>query len=125
MKELLFQVRFAQPHFLLLLAFVPLLWTLWRRHRLIVILWRVAVLLLLILGLAEPEHMQQDEKKGVQPHRIFALDLSRSISPGFRRWMHQRMRENPPTAPEDRILVFAGKTRGSRGLEGLVGRSGF
>ncbi len=105
MKDLFFQLSFAQPLYLLLLLLLPLLWLRLGGRSLAVVLWRTLVLLLLVLALADLERLHQAGRAG---ERIFAFDLSHSIPEQMRRWMAQ---QGLTPRAGDRAFVFAGGSR--------------
>ena len=89
MKELLSDIQFAKPLFLWLLLGLPLLWLRIRDQRLLVILGRTVILLLLIFGLADPQWVTRQAR---EEERIFAFDLSQSITTSMRHWMETMAR---------------------------------
>jgi hypothetical protein len=84
MEKLLLDIQFAKPLFLWLLFGLPLLWVRVRDQKLLVLLARTVILVLLIFGLADPQWVTRQAK---QEERIFAFDLSQSVTSGMRRWM--------------------------------------
>src|SRR5688572_340861 len=101
------QFEFGQPLFCLLLILLPVLWLGWRHLSLPATLWRSLVLLLLILALADPREIEQTSVQAPAGERIFAFDLSRSVSPEMRLWMTQ---QNLLPQSGDRVFVFGGAT---------------
>jgi hypothetical protein len=99
------QFEFGQPLFLLLFILLPLLWLGWRRFFLPAILWRSIVLSLLVLALADPRETKQTSARTLAGERVFAFDLSRSVSPEMRLWMTQ---QNLMPRSGDRVFVFGG-----------------
>lgn len=108
MKELFFQLRFAQPLFLLLLVLLPVLWVRFRKRSLAVVLWRSAIFLLLVLTLADPQRLSHVKQRG---ERIFAFDLSRSIPLEMKRWMAETAKRDFALTPADRTFVFSGDAK--------------
>lgn len=108
MKTFFAHYHLAKPAFLWLLIVLPLLWFRLRTRSLTIIIWRTAVVLLLILTLAEPQTVSEQAKTG---ERIFAFDLSQSISPAMRRWQESIARERFSPAPGDRFFVFGAEAR--------------
>src|SRR4249919_1424699 len=108
MKELLSDIQFAKPLFLWLLLGLPLLWVRVRDQRLIVILARTIVLLLLILGLADPQWVTRQAK---HEERIFAFDISQSVTSSMRRWMGATADGRLAPTPGDRVFIFASDTK--------------
>src|SRR5688572_10937474 len=94
------QFEFGQPVFFLLLVLLPLLWLRWRRLSLAAILWRSVVLLLMVVALADPRETKPTPPQAPAAERIFAFDLSRSVSPEMRLWM---ARQNLLPQSGDRI----------------------
>ena len=105
MKEFIAHLHFANPLFLLVLLFLPLLWRRLRERSMVVILWRSIIFLLLVLALADLQQVEEVTKKS---ERIFAFDLSRSIPKELKIWMSKT-----GLVPEttDRTFVFGGKTK--------------
>jgi uncharacterized membrane protein len=99
------QFEFGQPLFLFLLILLPLIWLGRRRLSLAAILWRSIVLLLLVLALSDPQEIRQTSVQAPAGERIFAFDLSRSVSPEMRLWM---ARQNLLPQSGDRVFVFGG-----------------
>src|SRR5215510_8734602 len=108
MKELLADIQFAKPLFLWLLLGLPLLWLRIRAQKLLVILTRTIILLLLICGLADPQYVTRQVK---QEERIFAFDISQSMSNGMRRWIESAVDGKFAPTREDRVFVFANDTK--------------
>ena len=108
MKELLSDIQFAKPLFLWLLLGLPLLWVRVRDQRLIVILARTIILLLLIFGLADPQWVTRQAK---QEERIFAFDISQSVTNSMRRWMGATAEGRLAPTQGDRVFVFASDTK--------------
>ena len=82
MQELLANIQFSQPLFLWLLLGLPLLWLRVRDQRLLVVFTRTVILVLLICALADPQKVIQQAQ---QEERIFAFDLSQSVTTDMRR----------------------------------------
>ena len=108
MKELLADIQFAKPLFLWLLLGLPLLWLRIRAQKLLVILTRTIILLLLICGLADPQYVTRQVK---QEERIFAFDISQSMTNSMRRWMGSAVEAGLAPTREDRVFVFATDTK--------------
>jgi hypothetical protein len=99
------QFEFGQPLFFLLLILLPLLWLGWRRLSLPAILWRSIVLSLVVLALADPRETKQTPARTPAGERVFAFDLSRSVSPEMRLWMAQ---QNLLPQSGGRVFAFGG-----------------
>lgn len=110
MKEFLATLQFTKPAFFWLLLALPLLWFRFRSQRLTVILWRTIILLLLILTLADPQFVAEQTNTTYE-ERIFAFDLSQSITQSMRRWMEST--EEGAFAPnrQDRVFVFGSEVQ--------------
>ena len=94
--------------FLWLLLGLPLLWLRIRDQKLIVILVRTIVLLLLIFGLADPQWVTRQAKR---EERIFAFDISQSVTSNMRRWMGTTADGSLAPTQGDRVFVFASDTK--------------
>src|SRR5262245_2975462 len=119
MKELLADIQFAKPIFLWLLLGLPLLWLRISAQKLLVILTRTIILLLLICGLADPQYVTRQVK---QEERIFAFDISQSMTNSMRRWMGSAVEAGLAPTREDRVFVFATDTKAARSEERRVGK---
>ena len=108
MKELLSEIQFFKPLFLWLLLGLPLLWIRVRDQRLLVIFTRTIIFLLLICGLADPQWVTRQTK---QEERIFAFDISQSVTPAMRRWMEATADGEIAPTERDRVFVFASDTK--------------
>jgi len=108
MKELLSDIQIAKPLFLWLLFGLPLLWVRVRDQRLLVILARTIIFLLLVLGLADPQWVIRQAK---QEERIFAFDISQSVTSSMRRWMGATADGRFAPTQGDRVFVFASDTK--------------
>ena len=108
MKELLSDIQIAKPLFLWLLLGLPLLWVRARDQRLLVILARTIIFLLLVLGLADPQWVTRQAK---QEERIFAFDISQSVTNSMRRWMGATADGRFAPTQGDRVFVFASDTK--------------
>ena len=108
MRELLADIHIAKPLFLWLLLGLPLLWLRIRDQKLVVILARTIVLLLLIFGLAEPQWVTRQAKR---EERIFAFDISQSVTSNMRRWMGTAADGSLAPTQGDRVFVFASDTK--------------
>ena len=104
MEELLSHIQFAKPLFLWLLPALPLLWVRVRDQRLLVILARTGIFLLLILSLADPQWLT---RQTTQEERVFAFDISQSVTTGMRRWMGATAEGRLAPNHGDRVFVFA------------------
>jgi len=121
MKELLSDIEFAKPLFLWLMLGLPLLWLRLRDQRLIVILGRTLILLLLIFALADPHQVTQQAR---EEERLFAFDVSQSVTAGMRRWTEGTAQGELAPRPKDRIFVFASDARESPGWRDWLKRDG-
>jgi Ca-activated chloride channel homolog len=108
MKELLSDIQIAKPLFLWLLLGLLLLWVRARDQRLLVILARTIIFLLLVLGLADPQWVTRQAK---QEERIFAFDISQSVTGSMRRWMGATADGRFAPTQGDRVFVFASDTK--------------
>jgi Ca-activated chloride channel family protein len=103
MKELLSDLQFAKPLFLWLLLGLPLLWLRVRDRRVLVILGRTVIFLVLIFGLADPQWVTPQAK---QETRIFAFDISQSVTTNMRHWMLAAAETGLAPSRLDRVFVF-------------------
>ncbi|HSF57771.1 MAG TPA: VWA domain-containing protein [Candidatus Binatia bacterium] len=110
MKELLSDIELAKPLFLWLMLGLPLLWLRLREQRPIIILGRALILLLLILALADPHRVTQQAR---EEERLFAFDISQSITTSMRRWMESAAQGELAPRPRDHVFVFASEARES------------
>lgn len=101
MTEFFGHIEFARSHLLWLLCALPLLWIRLGDRRLVVLLARTGITTLLILTLADPQSISEQSQS---EERIFAYDVSQSISAGMRAWMARATEE---LAPSDKDRVFA------------------
>jgi Ca-activated chloride channel family protein len=108
MKEILSDIQFARPLFLWLLLALPVLWVRFRDQKWLVILVRSFVLLLLICGLADPQWGTRQAKR---TERIFAFDISASVTDSLRRWMVATAESGLALTPGDRVFVFASEAK--------------
>src|SRR5262245_45642210 len=108
MKELLSDIQFAKPLFFWLLLGLPLLWVRIRAQKLFVILARTVILSLLICSLADPQWVTRQVK---QEERIFAFDISLSMTNSMRQWMGSTVERGFAPTREDRVFVFASDTK--------------
>ena len=108
MKELFSDIQFAKPLFLWLLFGLPLLWLRIRDQRLSVILGRTVIVSLLIFGLADPQWVIRQSR---EQERLFAFDLSQSITPRMRHWMEAMAQGNLAPSHGDRVFVFGSATK--------------
>ena len=86
MNDLLTDIQFAKPWFFWLLIGFPVLWFWFRHRRFFVLVWRTLILALLVIALADPQFVSNQTKRESE-ERIFAFDVSRSISASMRQWM--------------------------------------
>jgi Ca-activated chloride channel family protein len=110
MKEFIDNIQFAKPVFFWLLLALPLLWFRFRAQSLAVIVWRSLILVLLILTLADPQSVTEQSKTTYE-ERIFAFDLSQSISESMRRWMEKTATERFAPNRQDRIFLFGAEAK--------------
>lgn len=103
MSPLFADIEFARPAFLWLLVILPILWFRLRDRRLAVLVARTLILALVIFTLAEPQIASEQSRR---QERVFAFDISDSISASTRQWM--KISRNGLPAPErnDHVLVF-------------------
>ena len=106
MNDLLADIQFAKPWFFWLLIALPVLWFCFRRRRLFVLVWRTLILTLLVIALADPQFVTNQTKRESE-ERIFAFDVSSSISANMRQWMDGSTRGAFSPAGSDRTLIFA------------------
>ena len=106
MREFLFNVQFTKPLVLWMLAGLPLLWLWFRQRSIFIMIWRTLVLALLIGVLADPQIIT---KKSRTEGRIYAFDVSQSISVSMRQWMAKTAREFFSPTPADFLFVFGGE----------------
>jgi Ca-activated chloride channel homolog len=110
MKELLSDIEFAKPLLLWLMLGLPLLWLRLRSQKLIVIFGRTVILLLLILALTDPHRVTRQARA---EERLFAFDVSQSVSSGMRRWMESMAQGELAPNRQDRVFVFASDAKES------------
>jgi len=108
MREMLANVQFAKPMFFWLLLALPVLWLRFRDQWATIMIWRTAVLLLLILTLADPQSVAEQTQN---EERIFAFDLSQSIPPAMRDWMKRSAQGKLAPGPQDRVFVFGSEAK--------------
>src|SRR5215470_13266409 len=108
MREIFTSVQFSNPVFFWLLLTLPLLWFRLRDRRLVVLIWRTGILLLLVLTLADPQTVSQQTK---DEERIFAFDLSESISPTMRRWMERTALDQLAPNRQEHVFVFGSEVK--------------
>jgi Ca-activated chloride channel family protein len=121
MKQLISNIHFAKPLFLWLLLALPLLWWRFRDHSFTVLIWRTIILVLLILGLADPQSVSE-RKTTSRQENIFAFDLSRSVPASMRRWMERVTQNGFTPGRGDRVFVFASETRESSNWRESLGQ---
>jgi Ca-activated chloride channel homolog len=112
MKTLLADVQFAKPLFLWLLIGLPLLWFWFADRRRFVIFWRTLILAILIIALADPEFVTEQTTRESE-ERIFAFDVSNSISASMRQWMDSSTQSELAPNSADRTLIFAAEAKDS------------
>ncbi|HEY1371827.1 MAG TPA: VWA domain-containing protein [Candidatus Binatia bacterium] len=95
----------ARPHWLWLLAVLPLFWMRYRRLPAAAIALRSLIVILVVAALAEPRIVAPAPAKRAE--RVFAFDVSRSIPAEMRHWM---ARQDRVPSPGDRVFLFAGAT---------------
>jgi Ca-activated chloride channel homolog len=110
MNDLLTDIQFAKPGFYWLLIGLPVLWFCFRRRRLFVLIWRTLLLTLLVIALADPQFVTHQTKHESE-ERIFAFDVSKSISPSMRQWIDNSTQGPLSLAGSDRTLIFAAETK--------------
>src|SRR5690349_23911871 len=103
-------LQFSRPELFWLLALLPLLWIRYRSQLVSAILWRSAVLALVIAALADPRTVKPSPPlKGGE--RVFAFDVSHSVPAETRHWM---ARQERIPASGDRVFIFAGAAEETR-----------
>ena len=110
MNDLLRDIQFAKPWFFWLLIGLPVLWFWFRHRRFFVLVWRTLILALLIIALADPQFVSNQTKRESE-ERIFAFDVSRSISASMRQWRDSSTRGALSPNGPDRTLIFAAETK--------------
>lgn len=120
--DFLSNIEFAKPLFFWLALALPLLWFRFRNQRFAVLTLRTVVLVLLILTLADPQIVSQQTRTRNSKDRIFAFDLSRSVSVSMRRWMANAVQQFA-LSPSDRFFVFASETKETAGWKEWLGGS--
>jgi Ca-activated chloride channel family protein len=89
---------------------LPLLWLRFRNQRLSVILGRTFILLMLIFALADPYRVTRQAR---EEERLFAFDVSQSVTSGMRRWMESMAQGELGPSRRDRVFVFASDAKES------------
>ena len=112
MKTLLADVQFAKPLFLWLLIGLPVLWFWFADRRWFVLIWRTLILAVLIIALADPQFVTKQTKRESE-ERIFAFDVSKSISASMRQWMDSSAQGALAPNGSDRTLIFAAEAKDS------------
>jgi Ca-activated chloride channel homolog len=112
MKTLLADVQFAKPLFLWLLIGLPVLWFWFADRRWFVLVWRPLILAVLIIALADPQFVRRQTTRESE-ERIFAFDVSKSISPSLRQWIDSSTQGALAPNGADRTLIFATETKDS------------
>jgi len=115
-------IEFARPLFLWLFCALPLLWLRAGDRRWLVLTLRMFIAALLIITLADPQAVHETHQS---EQRIFAYDLSQSVSASMRRWMAQATQELGPSE-KDSVFVFGADAKPVRNLgeAGLVNNGG-
>jgi Ca-activated chloride channel family protein len=109
MKDLLLNIQFTKPLFLWMLAAIPFLWLWFRRRGIFVLIWRTLILALIIAILADPQIVTMES---ATERRVYALDLSESISESMRQWIAKTAQE-AGSPGKDLLFVFGGKAERS------------
>jgi Mg-chelatase subunit ChlD len=112
MKPFLGAIEFAQPQFFWLLCLLPLLWLRYRDRRLALLFARTLIAALMILILADPQTVTEQNRN---EERIFAYDLSQSITSGMQKWMAKTTQELAP-GPQDRVFIFGAEAKATADL---------
>ena len=112
MKTLLADVQLAKPLFLWLLIGLPMLWFWFADRRWFVLIWRTLILTVLIIALADPQFVTKQTKRESE-ERIFAFDVSKSISAIMRQWMDSSAQGALAPNGADRTLIFAAEAKDS------------
>lgn len=120
MPASLARFEFAQPLYLWLLPLVVLLWLTHRHQPWSLIAWRSLIFFLLVLALADPREVSEYARSQVIG-RIFAFDLSESMSPEMRRRMGELAQARLSPGGNDRVFVFGGSTREVEEWEAWLG----
>lgn len=110
MNDFLADIQFAKPEFYWLLIGLPVLWFCFRRRRFFVLVWRTLILALLVIALTDPQFVT-NQTKHESEERIFAFDLSTSISRNMRQWMDASTQGALSPASSDRTFIFAAETK--------------
>lgn len=119
MNDLLADIQFAKPWFLWLLIGLPVLWLWFRHRRIFVLLSRTLIFVLLVIALADPQFVTKQTQRETEA-RIFAFDLSRSISPDMRQWMDTSSRGALSPTGRDRTFIFAAETKEAENWRELI-----
>jgi Ca-activated chloride channel homolog len=112
MKTLLADLQFAKPFFLWLLFGLPVLWFWFADRRWFVLIWRTLILAVLIIALADPQFVTNQTRRESE-QRIFAFDISKSISASMRQWMDRSTQGALAPVGTDRTLIFAADAKDS------------
>ena len=102
MIQLPVDIEFAKPTFLWLLLLLPVIWVRLRDRRVLVIIARTLLSAALIVALADPQSSAQQTRS---QERLFAFDISDSISPAMHQWMDHAGTALEPGAA-DRVYLF-------------------
>ena len=112
MNNLLADIQFAKPLFLWLLIGLPVLWFWFGNRRWFVLVWRTLILAVLIIALADPQFVT-NETTSESEERIFAFDVSKSISANMRQWIDSSTQGALAPKGTDRTLIFAAEVKDS------------
>jgi Ca-activated chloride channel homolog len=110
MSDLLANIQFTRPMFLWLLIGLPILWFWFSDRRWFVLVWRTLILAVLVIALADPQFVTNQTKRESE-ERIFAFDVSKSISPSMREWINRSTQGALAPNDPDRALIFAAEVK--------------
>jgi uncharacterized membrane protein len=110
MSALLADVEFAKPLVFWLLIGLPVLWFWFADRRWFVLIWRTLILAVLITALADPQFVTKQTRRESED-RIFAFDVSKSISANMRQWMDSSTQDAFAPNDTDHTLIFAGEAK--------------
>lgn len=119
MTDWIANIQFAKPWFLWLLLALPPLWVFLRNRRIPVLIARTLILTALVGALADPQIVGSHTDSS-REERIFAFDVSRSISAGMRQWMISATDAEPAPGNGDRTYLFGAEARESDDWRTLV-----
>jgi Ca-activated chloride channel homolog len=123
MTTLFGNIEFAKPLFLWLLLALPILWLRFRNRSLPILIWRTIVLVLLVLGLADPQSVTVHERM-TREENIFAFDLSNSVPASMRRWMEAMTQNGFTPLQGDRVFLFGSEVRESATWQESLAKGG-